>query len=90
MEHSEQKPDHTIHKKSEHEKNLVLYNDNINTFEDIILALIEVCHHSPEQAEQCAVIAHYKGKCSVLSGSYAQLKLAEARMIHRNITVKIE
>ena len=48
---------------------LILYNDDINTFDFVIESLVEVCGHEFEQAEQCALIAHFKGRCIVKSGS---------------------
>ena len=56
----------------EHE--IILYNDDVNTFDHVIRTLIEVCEHTPEQAEQCSLIVHYKGKCSVKSGTYDELE----------------
>ena len=53
---------------------LVLYNDDFNTFDHVIFTLIKVCEHSAEQAEQCSLIVHYKGKCSVKSGTLFDLK----------------
>ena len=53
---------------------IILYNDEVNTFDHVIKTLIEVCDHTPEQAEQCSLIVHYKGKCSVKRGSYDELE----------------
>ena len=53
---------------------LIVWNDEVNTFEWVIETLIDVCGHSPEQAEQCAFIIHYKGKYAVKQGSYDELK----------------
>ena len=53
---------------------IILYNDDVNTFDHVIRTLIEVCEHTPEQAEQCSLIVHYKGKCSVKRGSYDELE----------------
>ncbi|MBW3468915.1 ATP-dependent Clp protease adaptor ClpS [Arthrospiribacter ruber] len=53
---------------------LVVYNDDINTFEHVTKILIKVCQHTPEQAEQCTLIIHYKGKCTVKKGSRNKLK----------------
>ncbi|MCL6258610.1 ATP-dependent Clp protease adaptor ClpS [Aquiflexum sp. TKW24L] len=53
---------------------LVVFNDDFNTFEHVAKILIKVCQHSPEQAEQCTLIIHYKGKCSVKKGSRSKLK----------------
>jgi ATP-dependent Clp protease adaptor protein ClpS len=52
---------------------LILFNDDINTFDFVIESLIEVCDHIPEQAEQCATIAHFKGKCGIKSGTLNEL-----------------
>ena len=49
---------------------LVVYNDEVNSFEYVISTLIEVCEHSPEQAEQCTLQIHFRGKCAVKSGSF--------------------
>jgi len=56
------------------EKDLVVFNDDFNTFDHVINTLIKICSHSAEQAEQCTFIIHYKGKCSVKKGSYQVLK----------------
>lgn len=69
---------------------LILYNDKVNTFDYVIESLMEVCDHTPEQAEQSAMIAHFKGKCSVLEGEYSKLKAAQEGMSRREITVSIE
>ena len=49
--------------------NLVLYNDEHNTFDHVIEMLVSVCGHDATQAEQCALLVHFKGKCTVLSGT---------------------
>lgn len=53
---------------------LFLFNDDYNTFEYVIENLIEICNHEPEQAEQCALIAHFKGKCGIKIGSFEELQ----------------
>ncbi len=53
---------------------IVLYNDEVNTFDHVINTLIYACEHTPEQAEQCSLIVHYKGKCTVKTGPYDELK----------------
>ena len=55
-------------------KDLVVFNDDYNTFDHVINTLIRVCEHSQEQAEQCTWIIHYKGKCAVKTGSEIDLK----------------
>ena len=69
---------------------LVLYNDDFNTFEHVIESLIDVCHHTPEQAEQCALIVHHKGRYEVKSGSYKRLLPMKNSLIDRDLTVSIE
>ena len=53
---------------------IVLYNDEVNTFDHVIETLIHACDHTAEQAEQCFLIVHYKGKCTVKTGLYDDLK----------------
>ncbi|MEY2738229.1 MAG: hypothetical protein RL259_138 [Bacteroidota bacterium] len=57
---------------SNHE--IVLHNDDINTFDHVIKTLIRVCKHEALQAEQCALLVHYKGKCTVKTGTIEELK----------------
>ena len=52
---------------------LIVYNDEVNSFEYVILTLIEVCEHTAEQAEQCTLMIHFRGKCGVKSGLYEDL-----------------
>ncbi len=68
---------------------LILYNDDFNTFEYVINSLIEVCGHDPDQAEQAALIAHLKGKCGVKTGDKDYLKPMCNELNHRNLTAKI-
>ena len=70
-------------------KDLMLFNDDFNTFEHVIDSLVEVCNHETHQAEQCAVIAHYKGKCTVNSGSWNELKPQHDELTHRGLSVTI-
>jgi ATP-dependent Clp protease adaptor protein ClpS len=44
---------------------IIVYNDDVNTFDHVIDTLMRVCEHTPEQAEQCSLIVHYNGKCTV-------------------------
>ncbi|MFY7879429.1 MAG: ATP-dependent Clp protease adaptor ClpS [Lacibacter sp.] len=53
---------------------LIVWNDDINTFEWVIETLIDICDHTPEQAEQCAWLIHSKGKYAVKNGSFDTLK----------------
>lgn len=58
---------------------LVLHNDDVNTFDFVIECLIEICKHTLEQAEQCTILVHYKGKCTVKTGSMELLKPMHGR-----------
>ena len=69
---------------------LILFNDDINSFDFVIETLVDVCRHDPMQAEQCAWIAHYKGKCSVKEGAFSELKPPHDEMGQRGLTVSIE
>lgn len=63
---------------------IVVYNDDVNTFDHVIDCLIKYCEHTAEQAEQCALIIHYKGKCIVKRGSYDDLRpICEALCLHQ-------
>jgi len=70
-------------------KELVLYNDDVNTFDHVIDTLVKVCHHDPLQAEQSAMIVHYKGKCSVKSGSYSDLKPRCTKLLDAGLSAEI-
>lgn len=69
---------------------LIVWNDEVNTFEWVIETLMEVCGHSAEQAEQCAYIIHYKGKYAVKYGSYDDLKPQCDAITDRGIGATIE
>ena len=71
-------------------RELILYNDEVNTFDCVIETLIDVCGHDPVQAEQCTLIAHYKGKCGVKSGTLLELRPVKNELITRKLTVSIK
>jgi ATP-dependent Clp protease adaptor protein ClpS len=71
-------------------KNIVVYNDDVNTFEHVILCLIKYCRHSLEQAEQCTHIIHNNGKYAVKSGDYEKLKPIYEALLENGILAKIE
>ena len=71
-------------------RELILFNDHVNTFDFVIETLIEVCKHEAEPAEQCAMIAHYNGKCMVKTGDFLELKPLCEEMTLRGLTVSIE
>jgi ATP-dependent Clp protease adaptor protein ClpS len=70
--------------------NLIIWNDEVNTFEWVIETLIEVCDHTPEQAEQCAYLIHYQGKYAVKNGSYDELKPMCDAITDRGIGATVE
>ena len=69
---------------------LVVWNDEVNTFEWVIETLMQVCGHSYEQAEQCAYIIHYKGKYAVKHGTYEELKPMCEAICDRGIGATVE
>src|SRR5678810_161725 len=76
--------------KEEEPCSLIVWNDEVNTFEWVIETLIEVCGHSEEQAEQCAIIIDSKGKYAVKEGSYEKLKPMCDAITDRGIGATIE
>lgn len=72
------------------QKSLILYNDDHNTFDFVIETLIDVCEHDTMQAENCALIAHYKGKCSIMNGSDKELTPYYNEMTNRKLIVEIK
>jgi ATP-dependent Clp protease adaptor protein ClpS len=69
---------------------LVVHNDEVNTFDWVIQALIDVCKHTFEQAEQCSYFIHYKGKYAVKTGSLEKLKPMKDAITERGISATIE
>ena len=69
---------------------LVLLNDDINTFDHVIKALVEICGHDGCQAEQCAMIAHFKGSCDVKTGTLVSLSSMSADLGIRGLKSKVE
>lgn len=69
---------------------LVLHNDDINTFDYVMEILVEVCDHSLTQAEQCATITHFKGKCEVKSGTFSAMKELRYQLISRGLKATVE
>ncbi len=72
------------------DKQIILYNDDFNTFDFVIESLIKVCKHDTIQAEQCTYLVHYKGKCSVKRGSYEALEPMCTALLERGLTAEIE
>ncbi len=68
---------------------IVLFNDEVNTFDHVIETLVAVCEHSPIQAEQCALIVHHKGKCTVKTGEYSDLEPRCSGLIQAGLSAEI-
>jgi ATP-dependent Clp protease adaptor protein ClpS len=68
---------------------IVLHNDDINTFDHVIETLIYACDHTSEQAEQCAMLVHYKGKCTVKTGLYDDLKPRCSMLLEAGLSAEI-
>lgn len=68
---------------------IVLHNDDVNTFDFVINALVSVCDHTEIQAEQCAYIVHYKGKCAVKTGDYEYLKPRCSKLLLLGLSAEI-
>ena len=71
------------------EHHIVLHNDDYNTFDHVIEVLIEVCEHDLLQAEQCAMITHYNGKCEVKTGPRVELIPKCREMLNRGLTAEV-
>ena len=78
------------YEKTEVTKALLLYNDDVNTFEFVTKCLISICRHHPIQAEQCTYLVHYTGKCVVKNGSYKMLKPLCEALLEKGLTAKIK
>jgi len=65
---------------------LILFNDDVNSFDFVIESLVEICDHNQEQAEQCAVIAHFKGKCGIKIGTLSELVPMNNELNNRGIS----
>jgi len=69
---------------------IILFNDDVNSFDHVINTLIYACEHTPEQAEQCSIIVHYKGKCIVKTGSYKELEPRCTILLDAGLSAEIQ
>ena len=69
---------------------LILYNDDFNTFEHVIKSLVEVCGHDSVQAEQCALIVHFKGRCEIKLGMVEVLNVMSRSLNAKGLNSKVE
>ena len=72
------------------QKNLIVFNDDVNTFDHVIDALVKVCKHEMIQAEQCTYIIHHNGKCQVKCGEYDELEPMCTALLDRGISAEIQ
>jgi ATP-dependent Clp protease adaptor protein ClpS len=70
--------------------NLIVWNDDVNTFDWVIESLVDICEHEHIQAEQCALIIHHKGKCGVKKGTFDELRPKAEALIDRGIQATID
>ena len=68
---------------------IVLFNDDVNTFDHVIETLVDVCNHTFEQAEQCSILVHYKGKCTVKTGAYNDLEPRCSKLLQAGLSAEI-
>lgn len=72
------------------QNHLVVWNDDVNTFHFVIATLMHVCDHTKEQADQCALLIHMKGKCSVKRGDYSDLRPICEALLDRGLSATID
>lgn len=75
--------------KARKQNEIVLYNDDVNTFDHVITSLIVACDHTPLQAEQCSLIVHYNGQCTVKTGEYDDLKPRCSKLLEAGLSAEI-
>ncbi len=68
---------------------IILFNDDVHTFDYVIDSLIDVCEHTLVQAEQCTYLVHFKGKCAVKSGEYDKLKAKCSKLLDLGLSAEI-
>ena len=78
-----------VHEEQTPFREIILYNDDVNTFDFVIDSLIKVCDHSPIQAEQCTFLVHFKGKCAVKSGEYKELEPRCTKLLELGLSAEI-
>ena len=90
MTQTEEMEDKLVLEQLVEQKDLIVYNDDVNTFDHVIAPLIKVCGHDQIQAEQCTLIIHHNGKCQVRRGEYDKLVPMCTGLLDRGITAEIE
>lgn len=72
------------------QNHLLVWNDDVNTFQFVIATLMHLCDHTKEQADQCALLIHMKGKCSVKRGDYSDLRPICEALLDRGLSATID
>ena len=85
-----QSPEQKQHYSEGELNKIVLYNDDINTFDFVIEMLMRYCDHNLYQAEQCAMLTHHKGKSIVKKGAYEELEPVASALLDKGLSVEIE
>lgn len=78
-----------LEEETAHLNEIVLFNDDVNTFDYVIETLMDVCEHTPEQAEQCSIIVHHNGKCTVKTGEYRDLEPRCSKLLQAGLSAEI-
>ncbi|MBO3116282.1 ATP-dependent Clp protease adaptor ClpS [Winogradskyella sp. DF17] len=84
-----QSEDLLVEEETVKQNEIVLFNDDVNSFDHVIDTLMYACDHTPEQAEQCSIIVHYKGKCTVKTGPYDDLKPRCSKLLEAGLSAEI-
>lgn len=87
---TKKRPSENINDSLTHDNFLILHNDDVHSFDYVTNALIEICEHTFEQASQCTLITHYKGKCDVKKGKLKTLKPLKDALIERKLNATID
>lgn len=87
IEKIQEELDVLIQETKKHE--IVLHNDDVNTFDFVIDSLVSVCDHTLEQAEQCTILVHYKGKCTVKTGEFKDLEPRCSKLLQLGLSAEI-
>jgi ATP-dependent Clp protease adaptor protein ClpS len=87
---TKRKPENDFSEVVSNDNFLILHNDDFHSFDYVISALIDVCEHGFEQAAQCTIITHYKGKCDVKRGGVETLKPLKEALTKKELTVTID
>jgi ATP-dependent Clp protease adaptor protein ClpS len=89
-EYPQKEKDEENEQRHKKDRLLVLHNDDYHTFDYVINALIEICNHDINQAEQCTLLVHYKGKCDVKKGSFSYLRPMKNALVQKELKATID